>query len=43
VVEATLDGYEASGTGERTVEDVLEADAASRRLAERTVRDRGAR
>jgi 1-deoxy-D-xylulose-5-phosphate reductoisomerase len=43
VVEATLDGYQAGGPGERTVEDVLEADAAARRLAERTVRDRGAR
>jgi len=43
VVEATLDGYEAGGTGERTVDDVLEADGTARRLAERTVRHRGAR
>jgi 1-deoxy-D-xylulose-5-phosphate reductoisomerase len=42
VVEATLEGYEAQGAGERTVEDVLEADAAARRLAERNVRHRGA-
>ena len=40
VVEATLDAYEAPGAGDRTVEDVLEADATARRLAERRVLDR---
>ncbi len=41
VVAATLDGYDAGGPGERTVEDVLEADATARRSAEGIVRDRG--
>jgi len=43
VVETTLDGYEAPVAGERTVEDVLEADAAARRIAERAVLERGGR
>jgi 1-deoxy-D-xylulose-5-phosphate reductoisomerase len=34
VVEGTLDRYEATGTGERTVDDVLDADATARRLAD---------
>lgn len=40
VVEATLDRYEAPGAGERSVEDVLDADATARRLADGIVRAR---
>jgi 1-deoxy-D-xylulose-5-phosphate reductoisomerase len=40
VVEATLDRYEAVGTGDRTVEDVLDADATARRVADGAVGER---
>jgi 1-deoxy-D-xylulose-5-phosphate reductoisomerase len=43
VVGATLDRYEPGGAGERTVEDVLEADATARRLARGIVDGRGSR
>ncbi len=42
VVESTLDRYDAGGAGDRTVEDVLGADAAARRIAGDAVRLRGA-
>ena len=42
VVSATLDRYESGGTGERTVEDVLDADATARRLAQGIIAGRGA-
>jgi 1-deoxy-D-xylulose-5-phosphate reductoisomerase len=41
VVEATLDRYDAGPAGERTVDDVLGADGAARRIAGGAVRDRG--
>jgi 1-deoxy-D-xylulose-5-phosphate reductoisomerase len=41
VVEATLDRYDAGPAGERTVDDVLGADGAARRVAGAAVRDRG--
>jgi len=41
VVEATLDRYDAGPAGERTVDDVLGADGAARRVARAAVRDRG--
>jgi len=40
VVEATLDRYEAVGSGDRTVEDVLDADTTARRLADGVVGER---
>ena len=43
VVTATLDGYEVSGSGERTVDDVLGADATARRLATSVVAERSDR
>jgi len=43
VVTATLDGYEVSGPGERTVDDVLGADATARRLATSVVAERSDR
>jgi len=42
VVADTLDRYAASPAGARTVEDVLDADATARRLAERAVHAREA-
>lgn len=42
VVAATLDGYEAPPGGERTVDDVLAADAGARRRAGTVVRERAA-
>ena len=42
VVAATLDGYDAPGAATRSVGDVLEADAAARRLAGGVVGARGA-
>ncbi len=44
VVEATLDRYEAgAGAGGRTVDDVLDADATARRMAEEVVRTKDVR
>lgn len=40
VVEATLDRYDAGPAGERTVDDVLGADGAARRVAGAAVHDR---
>ena len=41
VVEATLDRYDAGPAAERTVDDVLGADGAARRVARAAVLDRG--
>ena len=41
VVAATLDRYEAAGSGDRSVEDVLDADATARRLADGIAVERG--
>jgi 1-deoxy-D-xylulose-5-phosphate reductoisomerase len=42
VVAATLDRYEPGGPGERTVEDVLDADATARRIADGIIAGKGA-